>query len=423
MKSDLYVDNLASGTDNEEEATTFFNQSRTIMTPVQFNLRSWNSNSSKVNALATERNIRDTDPETKVLGLRWNTKDDVLKLQPQGQNNDRKNLRKTTKRDVLRESAKVYDPLGLLSPITIRAKIFIQELWERGFEWDEPLPDDIQKQWLDIAQDLADSTHIEVQRRYFPLLPSWPSDAVLHVFVDASIKAYGTVAYLTSGAHTTMVMSKSRVAPLKKLTLPQLELMAAVVGARLASYLRNQTLVPEDPQTDHDDSPSNETPHSTLASHAGIGNVINLSNFSDLQRLLKTTAWILRFVNILRKSQASKSSTLNVSEVIHAKNVWIREIQSQVYHNELANLQHKTASRLLLVRQLCLFLLDDNIISPTSSEQPFHYIGGQRCTRAIATLGIKPHPNPRSPTLLDSPGSPVHQEVATPLCNMSQGEW
>ena len=254
-------------------------------------------------------------------------------------------------------------------------------------------------------------------------------------------------------------MSKSRVAPLKKLTLPQLELMAAVVGARLASYLRNQlkitrtvywsdsqivihwlsstkelkqfvknrvieirkstsnatwnycpssdnpadlltrgvrtdalsaselwnngptwltnqdswpnwnprtvllqTLVPEDPQTDHDDSPSNETPQSTLASHVGIGNVINLSNFSDLQRLLKTTAWVLRFVNILRKSQASKSSTLNVSEVIHAKNVWIREIQSQVYHNELANLQHKTASRLLLVRQLRLFLLDDNII-------------------------------------------------------------
>ena len=169
MKSDLFVDNLASGTDNEDEATTFLNQAGTIMTPVQFNLHSWNSNSSKVNALATERNIRDTDPETKVLGLRWNTNDDVLKLQPQGQNNDRKNLRKTTKRDVLRKSAKVYDPLCLLSPITIRAKIFIQELWERGFEWDEPLPDDIQKQWLDIAQDLADSTHNEVQHRYFPL--------------------------------------------------------------------------------------------------------------------------------------------------------------------------------------------------------------------------------------------------------------
>ena len=149
-------------------------------------------------------------------------------------------MEKTTKGDVLRESAEVYDPLGFLSPITIRTKIFIQELWARGFERDEPLPDELQKQWLDISQDLADSTHIQIQRRYFPLLPRWPSDATLRVFVDASIKAYGTVAYLTSGPYTTMVMSKSRVAPLKRLTLPQLELMAAVVGARLASYLRNQ---------------------------------------------------------------------------------------------------------------------------------------------------------------------------------------
>ncbi len=94
MKSDLYVDNLASGTDNEDEATTFLNQARTIMTPVQLNLRSWNSNSSKVNALATERNIQDTDPETKVFGLRWNAKDEVLKLQPQRQTNSRKNMKK-----------------------------------------------------------------------------------------------------------------------------------------------------------------------------------------------------------------------------------------------------------------------------------------------------------------------------------------
>ena len=459
IKSDLYVDNLASGTDNEDEATIFLNQARTTMTPVQFNLRSWNSNSSKVKALATERNIQDTDTETKVFGLRWNARDDVLKLQPQEKTNDNKNLSKTTKRDVLRESAKVYDPLGLLSPITIRTKIFIQQLWERGFKWDEPLPDDIQKQWLDISQDLADSTHIQVQRRYFPLLPTWPSNAVLHIFVDASIKAYGTVAYLTSGPHTAMVMSKSRVAPLKKLTLPQLELMAAVVGARLASYLRNQlkiahtvywsdsqiiihwlsstkdlkqfvknrvieirestrnatwnycpssdnpadlltrgvrtdaliaselwnngptwltnqdswpqwnpktvllqTIVPEDPPSDHDDSPPNETSQSTLPSHIAIGNVINLNNYSDLKRILRTTAWLFRFVNVLRKRQTNKSSTLSASEVIHAKNVWIREIQSQSYLHELANLQNKTASRLSLVRQLRLFLLDDNII-------------------------------------------------------------
>ena len=99
------------------------------------------------------------------------------------------------------------------------------------------------EKWVKLSTDLEAATQTEVQRRYFPLLSSWPSNIVLHIFVDASTKAYGTVAYVTSISHTSMVMSKSRVAPLKKLTLPQLELMAAVTGARLASYLSNHLKV------------------------------------------------------------------------------------------------------------------------------------------------------------------------------------
>jgi len=49
------------------------------------------------------------------------------------------------KREVLRESCKVFDPLGLLSPVTIRAKTFMQSLWQRNVEWDEPLADDDQR--------------------------------------------------------------------------------------------------------------------------------------------------------------------------------------------------------------------------------------------------------------------------------------
>ena len=210
LKADIYVDNLASGTDNEDEALQYITKARSIMSPVKFNLRSWNSNSPKLQRLATDENIQDKDIETKVLGLRWNAKDDTLKLQ---ERHAHSTINTITKREVLRESSKIYDPLGLLTPVTIRAKIFIQELWEQGYTWDELLPENAQKKWIQLSRDLESATRLQIQRRYFPLLDAWPSNVTLHVFVDASIKAYGTAAYVTSGSYSTLVMSKSRVAP------------------------------------------------------------------------------------------------------------------------------------------------------------------------------------------------------------------
>jgi hypothetical protein len=59
-----------------------------------------------------------------------------------------------TKRDILSQSSSIFDPLGILSPITVRAKILMQTLWEGKFEWDQPLPADIQAKWYDLARDL-----------------------------------------------------------------------------------------------------------------------------------------------------------------------------------------------------------------------------------------------------------------------------
>jgi hypothetical protein len=310
------------------------------------------------------------------------------------------------------------------------------------------------EKWVKLSTDLEAATQTEVQRRYFPLLSSWPSNVVLHIFVDASTTAYGTVAYVTSNSHSSMVMSKSRVAPLKKLTLPQLELMAAVTGSRLASYLSNhlkvtkivfwsdsqiviywlssqkdlkcfiQNRVKEIHQatnnatwnycptsdnpadlltrgisaddlsksnlwthgppwlTNHDHwlewKPNNILLQSSLdkdqetsevtaevtdtSTNASITQIIAPTKFSDLQRLLRTTTWVLRFVNALKKDNVCKGKPLKVHEVENARNVWIREIQNDAYGNELASIQKPKTSRLPLVRQLRLFTLEDNII-------------------------------------------------------------
>ena len=71
---------------------------------------------------------------------------------------------------VLRESSKVFEPLGLLSSVTIKAKEerFMQKLWHCIVEWDEPLTEDDQKQWMDIAHDIQEATSVSISRHCLP---------------------------------------------------------------------------------------------------------------------------------------------------------------------------------------------------------------------------------------------------------------
>ena len=138
---------------------------------------------------------------------------------------------------MLQISSKTYDPLGLLSPVTIRAKLLIQELWQQKLEWDELLPLTLKTKWHSIAADIQEASENTLPRCFFSEYVSPTSTTYLHVFADSSLKAYGAVAYVSHGHQSSLVMAKSRVAPLKELTLPQLELMAALIGARLASFV------------------------------------------------------------------------------------------------------------------------------------------------------------------------------------------
>jgi hypothetical protein len=121
----------------------------------------------------------------------------------------------------------------------------LQDIWREKFNWDSPLPDNIQTSWAEIAKDLNVAMETKFQRHYFRSSPedAMTSDSddkyILHIFVDASQSAYGAVAYLCTGNICTLIMAKNRVAPLKQITLPRLELMAAVIGVRLAKHIHN----------------------------------------------------------------------------------------------------------------------------------------------------------------------------------------
>ena len=115
-----------------------------------FNLRSWNSNSQRVRDQAIAEGLLDKDNVTKILGMQWNVKSDEISYQP-------RKIPATgsvTKREILQQTSRVYDSLGLLSPVTVRAKLLMQSLWQQKYNWDIPLSGDLQRKWAQLANDL-----------------------------------------------------------------------------------------------------------------------------------------------------------------------------------------------------------------------------------------------------------------------------
>ena len=229
----LYVDNVVSGCHSEEAAVDYFIQSRSILGKANFNLRSWASNSKQLNTTAKAHNVLDHTNPVKVLGLWWDTHSDMIFASPKP--DDAVSTMLATKREILKWTSSIFDPLGLISPVTITAKLFLQSLWQQNLNWDSQLNEDLSKTWFDIAVNITQATTMPFPRQCITMVTS--TDLKLHIFTDASPRTYGALAYLQQGTKSAILMSKSRAAPLKQHSLPRLELMAAVLGRRLYSFI------------------------------------------------------------------------------------------------------------------------------------------------------------------------------------------
>ena len=235
LQQNIYVDNLMSGTDTSEQAITYYENAIHTLSQGGFNLRSWATNSPQLQRRIQADNNQDSDKIINTLGMRWDPDLDTLSYPTLDKTNVTQRVH--TKREVVRATSSLFDPLGFLSPVHIRGKIFIQKLWKSNLDWDEPLTTELVNEWTQIQQDLALSKDIVMQRSYFHN-STHDIPYELHVFADASSQAYGTSIYLKCGPETSFVMAKSRVKPLKNITLPRLELLAAVVAAKLTSFVK-----------------------------------------------------------------------------------------------------------------------------------------------------------------------------------------
>ncbi|XP_058817497.1 uncharacterized protein LOC131680803 [Topomyia yanbarensis] len=246
IRRDFYMDDMLSGVDSVEEGQELCRQLIHVMNSAGFQLRKWASNEPKVLEgiplpLRDERTIFDLDSSVspiKTLGLQWDTSTDAFLFEAPKHSEQIP----ITKRVVLSDIARLFDPLGLVGPIVVLAKLFMQELWREGKNWDDALCDSHQRYWSEFRDNLHALSLMKIPR----WVVSTPSAVCLelHGFCDAPEKAYGACIYVravsSSGSiHVNLLTAKSKVAPIGKtkkdgtVCLPRLELSAALLLSHL----------------------------------------------------------------------------------------------------------------------------------------------------------------------------------------------
>ncbi|XP_065902510.1 uncharacterized protein [Dysidea avara] len=330
----------------------------------------------------------------------------------------------------------------------------MQKLWQLKITWDEPLDDDLQAQWRHIATDLKSTAKFPISRCYFDSRMTHPT---IHCFADASQQAYGAVVFFTENNQVSFVIAKAHMAPLKSITIPRLELMAAMVATCLIHFvlkIKSRNPLPVFvchrttemnsllPSANWNYCPTSEKPADLLSRGTstealmssslwnygpkwlttpsqwpsfqppplpplvlaaavvtefiptqrpppdlGLHCVISTDRYSSLNKLLRVSAYVIRFVGNLKVQPQRRQFGPVTAEELHMVNLkWVKDTQQAIYWKEVNNLQlimkQPRTPRVLLVRQLRLFLDTDGLLrcgghihnAPVNETTKFPYL-------------------------------------------------
>ncbi|XP_011883625.1 PREDICTED: uncharacterized protein LOC105570788, partial [Vollenhovia emeryi] len=236
LKRDLYVDDLLTGADTLKKLLQIRDETIEILKRGGFHIRQWASTHPKALENLCERTLdieflTNENPILKTLGIAWNARrDELLYTVKPIKINDR-----VSKRHILSEIAKIFDPLGLLGPIILASKVLMQECWRTKISWDESVPSALHSSWLTFIEQLELIDHLTIDRR---LMIENFTEVQIHGFCDASKIGYGACLYVRScnkqgDTIVRLCCAKTRVAPLKDTTIPRLELCGALTLTRL----------------------------------------------------------------------------------------------------------------------------------------------------------------------------------------------
>ncbi|XP_063363566.1 uncharacterized protein LOC134652324 [Cydia amplana] len=235
IKNDFYIDDLNTGSSTVEELKYIYENVVKVLNSACFPLRKFRTNCPQIlEDQSGSTNCLDFNNDASVLGLKWSPQADTLHFPI-----DFAPPNKITKRTIISTTCKLFDPLGLLCCCIVKPKILLQNLWSAKLDWDTPVPLDFEKRWLKFVNNLDHLTNINLNRHVLCDLPN-TERTESHCFVDASQEAYGACVYLRSvdsNDHVTvrLLCAKARVAPIKVLSIPRLELCASLLGAQLCT--------------------------------------------------------------------------------------------------------------------------------------------------------------------------------------------
>uniref|UniRef100_A0A146L7F7 Integrase catalytic domain-containing protein n=2 Tax=Lygus hesperus TaxID=30085 RepID=A0A146L7F7_LYGHE len=235
-----FVDDITAGAHDLESALCLQRELNSLLALGGFTLHKWSSNHPALLESVSSDKVTlplnfsvDDDRTLKILGIKYDPRCDTFSYSI-APNNIR-----ITKRGVLSEIAKIYDPLGWLTPVTFFAKHIMQLIWMKGLQWDDLLPPDLTCEWNNFTCGLPALSAISIPR----YIPAETSDAV-HVlgYCDASEKGYACVVYAVTirpDHHSIhIIQAKSKIAPLKTISLPRLELSGALLLSKLIGELK-----------------------------------------------------------------------------------------------------------------------------------------------------------------------------------------
>ncbi|XP_076302063.1 uncharacterized protein LOC143220282 [Lasioglossum baleicum] len=476
LQNDTYVDDILTGADSIPALKETAGQLLQLCKAGGFPLQKWASNAAELldfiqqscqDPARQPSQHQDTQGPSKIwtdtthsaLGLQWSPADDTFRFFIH-----KADTQPLTKRGLVSKAAQLFDPLGWLTPVTVRSKISIQTTWLLGLDWDDPLPPTLASEWRNFCAELKQLEQVKVSRPLFQ--NSRPELREFHGFADASERAYGAVLYLRTKTPDlqwtlTLVAAKSKVAPLQQVSLPRLELCAAHLLARLTqhiattlnmagmsihlwsdstvalgwiqghpsrwkTYVANrvadiQRLVPDahwhhvvgiknpadcasrgispsqllswsmwwrGPEflqrdvelvapgpVDQEHLPEQKGPVVAVATGAEkeVENNAILNRFSSYTRLLRITAWCLRWLR-RKRGKPSRSSTnttarnvqppvLTAAEITEAERGWIRIVQRMAYPEEMTTQgQHKGIQTRSSLAALAPFLDKFNLL-------------------------------------------------------------